>query len=77
MEEFEHTMPIEQLIEKLGVPKVTAGISDFILMQRLASDGYNILPKEKLKASALVMFQENLYIFPLLLYSNLDSNGFT
>ena len=63
MEEIEHTMPIEQLLEKLGVSKVTAGISDQILMQRLEQDGYNLLPKEKLRATALVVFQENLTFF--------------
>ena len=63
MEEIEHTMPIEQLLEKLGVLKVTSGIPDQVLMQRLSKDGYNLLPKEKLKASAIVIFQENLTFF--------------
>jgi Cation transporter/ATPase, N-terminus. len=60
MEEIEHTLPIEQLLERLGVEKVTFGISDHILMQRLASDGYNLPAKEKLRASVLIVLHENL-----------------
>lgn len=60
MEEIEHTMPIEQLLEKLNVPKVTFGISDHILMTRLAEDGFNLRAKKKLQASFLVLLHENL-----------------
>lgn len=61
MEQFEHTMPIEQLLEKLGVPKVTSGISDLQLIERLSRDGYNILPKTKLSSTIFLTLQENLH----------------
>lgn len=60
MEEIEHTIPIELLLEKLGVTKVTSGISDAVLMERLAKDGYNLPAKEKLRASFFTTVHENL-----------------
>lgn len=61
MVEIEHTMPIEQLLEKLGITKVTSGISDPQLIERLSQNGYNILPKSKLSSTVYLVLQENLH----------------
>ncbi|OMJ90034.1 hypothetical protein SteCoe_7716 [Stentor coeruleus] len=60
MEEIEHTLPIEQLLETLGVGKITTGLTDAVLMNRLEKDGYNLPAKDNLKASVLVILHENL-----------------
>lgn len=60
MEEIEHTLPIEQLLESLGVGKITIGLTDAVLMNRLEKDGYNLPTKENLKASVYVILHENL-----------------
>ena len=61
MEEFEHTMPIEQLLEKLEVPNIKSGITDQQLISRLSQSGYNIPTKTSNLRIFLLTLQENLH----------------